>query len=150
MYYHQVNVSKRPYSLQLVLALFYASRQHIKSECISLSAFPFNLRSKYVCGRFLLHFYIFWSRFPRLLQQPQSVFLREHIFMGFNDFPSFVCWCTVIHHHRPTLFQRGRGCVYNLLVCVCLKASFYEQNYSKIGALINLSCEGCLLQTIRS
>ena len=38
-------------------------------------------------------------------------FLREHIFTGYNEFPSLVCWCTVIHHHRPQeplLFRRER------------------------------------------
>ena len=38
-------------------------------------------------------------------------FSREHIFVGFNEFPSLVYWCTVIHHHRPqgpTLFRRVR------------------------------------------
>ena len=28
-------------------------------------------------------------------------FLREHIFVVFNKFPSLMCWCNVIHHHRP-------------------------------------------------
>ena len=39
---------------------------------------------------------------------------REHIFVGFNEFPSLVYWCTVIHHHRPTLFRRVR---WDLHVC---------------------------------
>ena len=38
-------------------------------------------------------------------------FLREHIFVGFNEFPSLVCWCIIIHNHRPqgpTLLRRVR------------------------------------------
>ena len=45
-----------------------------------------------------------------------SPFFRDHNFVGFNKFPSLMCWCTVIHHHRPqkpTLFQRDGI----LLVC---------------------------------
>ena len=39
-------------------------------------------------------------------------FSKEHIFVGFNEFPSLECLCTVIYHHRPqgpTLFWRMRS-----------------------------------------
>ena len=52
-------------------------------------------------------FYHFWSRSPHIPQQAQ--FSREHIFVGFKNFPSLVCCCTDIHHHRPqgpTLYRR--------------------------------------------
>ena len=48
----------------------------------------------------------FWSRSPRIPKQSGRTF-----FVGFNKLPSLVCWCIVIHHHRPqepTLFQRVR------------------------------------------
>ena len=38
-----------------------------------------------------------------------NLFLREHISVGFNEFPSLLCWDIVIHHHRPqgpSLFWR--------------------------------------------
>ena len=36
----------------------------------------------------------YFSRFPRILQQPQSVFEGALFFVGFNEFPSLVgrCW----------------------------------------------------------
>ena len=54
--------------------------------------------------------FFFWSRSPRIPQQPQSVFEGAH-FLSLNKFPSLVCWCIVIHHHRPqgpTLLRRVR------------------------------------------
>ena len=60
---------------------------------------------------FLLLFHnIFWLGLPAYFSN-HSPFSREHIFVGFNKFPSLVCWRTVIHCHRPqgpTLFQRMR------------------------------------------
>ena len=60
---------------------------------------------------FLLHlFIIFGVGLPAYLSN-HSPFSREHIFVDFNEFPSLVYWCTVIHHHRsqgPTLFRRVR------------------------------------------
>ena len=66
----------------------------------------------YVQGRFSTpSVYNLWSRSPCIPLQPQNAFLREHIFIGFNKFPSLVCWCIVIHYHQlqwPTLFRRMR------------------------------------------
>ena len=80
----------------------------------SLSAFPFNLWGcifTFVVV-FLLHlfFIIFGVGLPAYLSN-HNPFSREHIFVGFNKFPSLVYWCTVIHHHwpqGPTLFRRVR------------------------------------------
>ena len=50
---------------------------------------------------FLLRlFIIFGVGLPAYLSK-HNPFSREHIFVGFNEFPSLVYRCTVIHHHRP-------------------------------------------------
>ena len=77
----------------------------------------------------------FWRRSPHILQQPYSVF--KGAFVGFNKFPSLVCWCTVIHYHRPqgpTLFRRviwDFACVLTMpdlsLSFYCQIAKFYNQ-----------------------
>ena len=64
----------------------------------------------YVCGRFSTpSFYLPASfRFLAYLSNHNS-FSREHIFVGFSEFPSLVYWCIAIHHHRPqglTFFRR--------------------------------------------
>ena len=63
----------------------------------------------YVCGHLTTpSFYHFWST---AYFSNHSLFSREHIFVGFNEFLSLVCWSTVIHHHRPqgpTLFRIAR------------------------------------------
>ena len=44
-----------------------------------------------------------------MLTLATSPFLSEHIFVGFDEFPSFMCWSTVIHPHQPqgpTLYGR--------------------------------------------
>ena len=54
-----------------------------------------------------LFFIIFGVGLPAYFSN-HSPFSKEHIFVGFNEFPSLVYWCIVIHHHRPqgpTLFQ---------------------------------------------
>ena len=61
---------------------------------------------------FLLHLFInlFEVGLPAYLSI-HSPFSKEHIFVGFNEFPSLVCWCIVIYHHRPeghTLVGRVR------------------------------------------
>ena len=84
-------------------------------QVLSPSAFPL------FCGVILFSFTFVAVFLPNLL-----VFLRadlpvylsnhnpfsgEHFFVGFNKFPSLVCWCIVIHYHRPqepTLFQKVR------------------------------------------
>ena len=63
----------------------------------------------YVYGRFSIpaFYHFFLVGLPAYFSN-HSPFLREHIFVGFNEFPSLVCWCTVIHHHLPqgpTLFR---------------------------------------------
>ena len=93
------------------------------SVCLSLC------RSMCISQRFLLSFVIcffflslavfysiflsFLSTSPRILQQPQSVIEGvAYICVSFIEFPSLVCWCTVIHHlwpHRLTLFRRKMG-----------------------------------------
>ena len=58
---------------------------------------------------FLLHFIIILGvGLPAYLSN-HNLFSREHIFIGFNEFSSLMCWCIVIHHHwpqGPTLFRR--------------------------------------------
>ena len=85
-----------------------------KSNLLSLSQrSPLNLWGQYFTfvAVFLLHlFIIFGVGLPAYLSN-HNPFSREHIFEGFNEFPSLVNWCTVIHHHRPqgpTLFRRVR------------------------------------------
>ena len=60
---------------------------------------------------FLLNLFIILGvGLPAFLSN-HNPFSREHIFVGFNEFPSLVYWCTVIHHHRPqgpTLFRGVR------------------------------------------
>ena len=58
---------------------------------------------------FLLHlFIIFGVGLPAYLNI-HNPFSRKHILVGFNEFPSLVCWCIVVHHHRlkgHILFRR--------------------------------------------
>ena len=62
------------------------------------------------CGRFSTLFYhIFGVGLPAYFSN-HNPFLREHIFVGFNEFPSLVCWCTVIPYHWPQGIQK-----YNIL-----------------------------------
>ena len=60
---------------------------------------------------FLLHlFVILGVGLPAYLSN-HNLFSREHIIVGFNEFPSLVYGCIVIHHHQPQgsiLFQRVR------------------------------------------
>ena len=65
----------------------------------------------YVCGRFSTPLFkiIFRVGLPAYLRN-HNPFPREHIFVGFNEFPFLVCWCIVIHHHQPqgpTLLQNS-------------------------------------------
>ena len=59
----------------------------------------------HVCGHFYtLSFIIFGEG---LL----ACKLRSTFFLGVNKFSSLVCWCTVIHYHRPlgpTLFSKSK------------------------------------------
>ena len=60
---------------------------------------------------FLLHLFIIFGVGLSVYLSNHNPFSREHIFVGFNQFPSLVCWGTVIHHHRsqrPTLFRKVR------------------------------------------
>ena len=57
-----------------------------------------------------------------------SPFSREHNFIGLNELSSLVCWCTVIHHHRPqgtTLFQRVR---WDFMSSVCSEMCAHSQD----------------------
>ena len=81
---------------------------------LSLSAFPFQFVGSIFLRLWPFFYSIFLSFFgvclPAYLSN-HNPFSREHIFVGFNEFPSLVYWCTVIHHHRPqgpTLFRRVR------------------------------------------
>ena len=66
----------------------------------------------FLCG-YLCLWLFFYSIFITFLEYVFSYsattfcFRGSIFFVGFNEFPSFVCWCTVIHHHlqqRSTLF----------------------------------------------
>ena len=72
----------------------------------------------YFAGYILRQWSIFYSiyniflgvGFPAYFSN-HSPFSKEYNFVGFNECPSLVCWCTGIHHHRsqgPTLFRRVR------------------------------------------
>ena len=63
----------------------------------------------YIHGRFSIPFYhiFFGSRSP-------CMFLRELIFVGFNDFHSLECRCTVIRHHRPQWPTHFMNCMLDL------------------------------------
>ena len=68
--------------------------------CLSVSEKDFSRTNAQIWMRFMLN--------CCLLHWPEP-FLKEHMFVGFNEFPSLLCWCTVTHHHRPPpLFQRVR------------------------------------------
>ena len=59
----------------------------------SLSVFPFILWGYSLRRLSTLSFLmIFFFRVATTV-----LFLRMYIFVGFNEFPSLVCWCTVIH-----------------------------------------------------
>ena len=80
-------------------------------DFLSLSAFPFELRGQLRLWLFfysVFKYHIFGVGLSSYFSN-HSLSSREHIFVGFNKFPSLMCWCTVIHHHwpqGPTLFQR--------------------------------------------
>ena len=65
----------------------------------------------YVGGCFSIHlFNIFGLGLPTYFSN-HSPSLSEHIFVGFKEFTSLMCWYTAIHHHQPqgpTLFRRAR------------------------------------------
>ena len=86
-----------------------------------LSAFQFKLWVYffvYVSGRFfLLHLFIIFGVGLHAYFN-HSLFLTEHIFVGFNEFPSPVCWCTVIHHHRPSFFSKSKMGFYVCAACM--------------------------------
>ena len=65
---------------------------------LSLSAFPFNLWGNYLCGGFSTTFEHFFSRSPRILQQPQSDFEGAHFCMFKQVFFSRV----MVHCHLST------------------------------------------------
>ena len=71
---------------------------------LSLLAFPIILLLLFFMSVdvFLLHLIklSFWVGFPAYFSN-HSLFSMEHIFVRFNKFPYLVCWCTVIHFHRP-------------------------------------------------
>ena len=87
------------------------NKKHSKNAdtSLSLSAFPFNLWGLFFTFVvvFLLHLFIIFGVGLAAYLSNHNLLSREHIFVGFNEFPSLVYWCTVIHHHRPqrpTLF----------------------------------------------
>ena len=94
--------------------LFWRDGQHfINTSDLVISFFQ---RSPLFAGlrlwlfSFSISYHIFLVDLPAYFRN-HSPLLREHIFVGFNKFPSVVCWCTVIHHHWPhglTLLRRVR------------------------------------------
>ena len=78
--------------------------------------FSLSQRSPLFCGVyllsiavFLLHLFIIFGVGLHAYFSNHSPFSREHKYVCFNEFPSLVCWYTVIHHNRPqrpTLFRR--------------------------------------------
>ena len=93
------------------------TERFILSIQIYFSAFPFILLGYFLrlWPLYSIFFHHFLVGLPAYFSN-HSPFFREHNFVGFNKFPSLMCWCTVIHHHRPqkpTLFQRDGI----LLVC---------------------------------
>ena len=71
---------------------------------------------------FLVHLFIIFGVDLPVYFSNYSQFLREHIFVRFNEFPSLVCWCIVIHHPRlqgPTLFRRVGWEFMCVQCCVC-------------------------------
>ena len=70
---------------------------------------------------FLFHLFIifFLVGLPAYVSN-HIMILRENIIVGFNEFPSLKSWCTVIHHHQPTLFWRVRwDCTVSVQRNVC-------------------------------
>ena len=92
------------------------NNQIIKIESISLSLSKrsplFCWVISYVCGRLPTpsFYHFFGVGLPAFLSN-HSLFSREHIFLGCNEFPSLVYWYIVFHYNRPnqpTLFRRVR------------------------------------------
>ena len=84
-----------------------------------LSAFPFDLWGYffYVCGFFLLASFInFGIGLPTYFNN-NSKFLSEPIIVGFNEIPSFVCWCTDIHPRGRVHTLDGVHIVHILPLC---------------------------------
>ena len=103
------------YLVQKIIVIFISKNFSLLVDwSLSLSQ-----RSSFICGvNFLRLWSFFYSIFFIILRvglpaylSNHNPFLREHIFVGFNEFPSLVYWCTIILHHRPqgpTLFRRVR------------------------------------------
>ena len=72
----------------------------------SLSAFPFTciFRGYYhfinICGCFSTQSFCFLVGLLAYFSN-HNLFYIENIFVSFNEYPSLVCWCTVIHRHQP-------------------------------------------------
>ena len=78
---------------------------HLLLHCPVLMGRFFNISE---CIFFYIEFIIYsGSKSPCIFQQPQFIFERAHFSWLYRV--SFMCWGTVIFHHRlqgPTLFQR--------------------------------------------
>ena len=86
----------------------------IQKQSLSLSIplliYGVNFFFTFVAVFLLYLFIIFGVGLPPYLSN-HNPFLREHIFVGFKEFPSLVYWCTVIRHHQPQvppLFRKVR------------------------------------------
>ena len=124
-YYHCLS-DGRVFPMQCPNNLVFDSRQLVRSHlnysvywyCLCYVYFSLSLSQRSplifrvdfftIVAVFLLHlfFIIFGVGLPAYLSN-HNPFSREHIFVGFNEFPSLVHWCAVIHHDRPqgpTLF----------------------------------------------
>ena len=75
--------------------------------CMYSLSLSLSVRSPLICGvifTFVAVFYsiffmIFGVDFPAYLSN-HILFSREQMFVGFNECPSLMYWCTVIHQHR--------------------------------------------------
>ena len=124
------------------------------NSCFSISTFPFpfilwGYFSTSVTV-FLFHLFIIFSVGFLAYFCNHNPFLREHIFVGFNEFPSLVCWCTVIHHHQPqgpTLFWREMGLYMCAVQCVHRNGTYcFKSHPRRLGNAVNPLSEGMVTE----
>ena len=93
---------------------------------------------------FLLHLFIIFVGvgLPAYFSN-HSPFLREHNFVGFNEFPSLMCWCSsIITSHRGLLFRDGSKDSHSIRLaskCMILEPKQFDSIRIRIDQPSNVS-----------
>ena len=91
-----------------------------------------------VCGCFfLLNLFIIIGLCLYPYFSNHNPFLREHISVCFIEFPSLMCWCTVIHHHQSQglLFFKEWDRILHVCSVMCAQTSCLKSHPRRLGYL---------------